>query len=90
MFAEDYQFLRTVEHRLQILDERPVRCIPIDPGGLRKFGRRLGYADGPAFRREYERRTARVHALFKRLFYGRQCPRRRRTRRRRANCRPGR
>ena len=26
-----YQFLRTVEHRLQILDERAVRCLPHDP-----------------------------------------------------------
>ena len=72
LFADDYQFLRTVEHRLQIMDELPVRCLPTDPGGLHKFGRRLGYPDGPAFRREYERRTARVHALFERIFYGGQ------------------
>ena len=70
VLADDYQFLRTVEHRLQILDERAVRCIPADPAGLNKFGRRLGYPDGAAFRREYERRTSRVHALFVRLFYG--------------------
>ena len=70
MLADDYQFLRTVEHRLQILDEQPVRCIPVDPGGLNKFGRRLGYPDGTAFRREYDQRTARVNALFLRLFYG--------------------
>ena len=70
LFATDYQFLRTVEHRLQILDELPVRSLPTDPASFRKFGRRLGYPDGPMFRREYDRRTGLVHALFQRLFYG--------------------
>ena len=68
--AESYQFLRTVEHRLQIRDELPVRDIPRDPQELRRFGRRLGYPDGTAFLADYRRHTARVHALFVRLFYG--------------------
>ena len=68
--AESYQFLRTVEHRLQIRDELPVRDIPREPAELRRFGRRLGYADGAAFLTDYRRHTARVHALFLRLFYG--------------------
>ena len=70
VLAENYQFLRTVEHRLQILDELPVRNIPVETGELDKFGRRLGYSDGRAFRQDYEQRTARVHALFERVFYG--------------------
>ncbi len=70
VLASDYPFLRTVEHRLQIMDERPVRDLPTEAGALRKFGRRLGYTDGAAFRRDYHRRTARVHTLFERLFYG--------------------
>ncbi len=68
--AESYQFLRTVEHRLQIRDELPVRDIPREPSELRRFGRRLGYAGGAAFLTDYRRHTARVHALFTRLFYG--------------------
>ena len=68
--AESYVFLRTVEHRLQIRDELPVRNIPRDPGELRRFGRRLGYPDGAAFLADYRRHTARVHKLFERLFYG--------------------
>ncbi len=70
MLAESYQFLRTVEHRLQIRDELPVRDIPRDPLELRRFGRRLGYEGGAAFLTDYRRHTARVHALFGRLFYG--------------------
>jgi glutamate-ammonia-ligase adenylyltransferase len=65
-----YIFLRTVEHRLQIRDELPVRCIPRDPDEMRRLGRRLGYPDGAAFLADYRRHTSRVHALFERLFYG--------------------
>ncbi len=67
---DSYVFLRTAEHRLQIRDELPVRCLPREAGELRKFGRRLGYADGEAFLTDYRRHTARVNALFERLFYG--------------------
>ena len=70
LFRESYEFLRTVEHRLQLRDELPVRNLPRDPGELRKFGRRLGYADGNTFLGDYRRHTGRVHSLFQRLFYG--------------------
>ena len=70
ILADSYVFLRTVEHRLQIRDELPIRDIPREPGELRRFGRRLGYADGSAFLADYRRHTNQVHALFVRLFYG--------------------
>ncbi len=68
-FREAYVFLRTVEHRLQLLDDRAIRCLPRGPGALQKFGRVLGYPDGPTFSREYHRQTQRVHRLFEGLFY---------------------
>ena len=68
--ADSYVFLRTVEHRLQIRDELPVRNLPRDPGELDKLGRRLGCPDGAAFLADYRQITARVHVLFTRLFYG--------------------
>ena len=70
IFQDSYKFLRTVEHRLQLRDELPIRNLPRDPVELRKFGRRLGYADEAAFLADYRRHTARVHLLFERLFYG--------------------
>jgi len=70
IFRESYKFLRTVEHRLQLRDELPVRNIPRDPGELRNFGRRLGYPGGDAFLADYRRHTERVHSQFERLFYG--------------------
>ncbi len=74
--ADSYIFLRTVEHRLQIRDELPVRNLPREPGELRRFGRRLGYGDGVEFLADYRRHTARVHGLFERLFYGTAAPER--------------
>jgi glutamate-ammonia-ligase adenylyltransferase len=70
LLTESYAFLRTVEHRLQIMDELPIRNIPRDAHELDKFGRRLGYANGAEFHADYRRHTERVHALFARLFYG--------------------
>ncbi|MGI4789483.1 MAG: hypothetical protein ACRYFS_11610 [Janthinobacterium lividum] len=72
--TESYLFLRNVEHRLQLRDELPVRNIPRDPAELRRFGCRLGYADGAAFLADYQRHSARTHALFERLFYGLETP----------------
>jgi len=69
--SKSYVFLRNVEHRLQLLDERPVRNIPIaDRRELDKFGRRLGYVDGEAFLSDYVGHTTKVHILFNEIFYG--------------------
>lgn len=66
---ESYGFLRTVEHCLQLLDDRAVRCLPREPKALDALGRTLGYSDGGAFMKDYRAHTQRVHALFTRLFY---------------------
>jgi glutamate-ammonia-ligase adenylyltransferase len=70
--ASSYIFLRDVEHRLQIMDELPVRNLPSDPKEIDRFGRRLGYADGGAFLDVYRAHTDRVHLLFERLFYSQE------------------
>lgn len=68
--AEDYCFLRTVEHRLQILYELQTQTLPSEPGELRLLARRLGYSSAEAFLQDYERRTNRVRAHCLALFYG--------------------
>ena len=67
---ESYIFLRVVEHRLQILDERAVRCLPTGPRELNSLARRLGYAGAAEFSSDYARHTERTHRLFVELFYG--------------------
>ncbi len=71
---ESYIFLRTVEHRLQLLDEQAVRLLPRDDGERRKLARRLGGANLEDFDRDYQHHTQRTHALFSRLFYGASPP----------------
>jgi glutamate-ammonia-ligase adenylyltransferase len=65
-----YIFLRVVEHRLQILDERAVRRLPTDVKELRKFARRLGYPSEAEFSKDYTAHTQRTNRLFQELFYG--------------------
>ncbi len=65
-----YLFLRTVEHRLQLLDEQAVRVVPQDTGQRRKLARRMGYVTVEEFDTDYRSHTRQAHALFTRLFYG--------------------
>src|SRR5262245_5829441 len=41
--AHAYEFLRRIEHRLQILHALQTHTLPADPGELAKLARRLGY-----------------------------------------------
>ncbi|MGH9072579.1 MAG: putative nucleotidyltransferase substrate binding domain-containing protein, partial [Acidimicrobiales bacterium] len=40
-----YRFLRTVEHRLQMVEERQVHAVPTDPEARTRLARVLGYRD---------------------------------------------
>ena len=44
--ANAYQFLRTVEHRLQLLDDRQTHTLPSDPDELEQFASRMPVAPG--------------------------------------------
>lgn len=70
--ADDYVFLRTVEHRLQLLYERQTQELPTDPVERHLFARRLGYADAVEFDDDYARRSGRVRGHFERLFLSEQ------------------
>lgn len=45
--AASYRFLRSVEHRLQLVDEQQVHALPSDQAALDQLGRVLGYRDTP-------------------------------------------
>jgi glutamate-ammonia-ligase adenylyltransferase len=47
--ARAYRFLRTVEHRLQMVGDEQTHSLPADREGLERFARFLGYADRDAF-----------------------------------------
>src|SRR5437867_401374 len=66
-------FLRTVEHRLQIVDEFQTHTLPEDPVALGRLARRLGSTLPPAaarraFEAEYRRVTDGVHQAFADFF----------------------
>jgi glutamate-ammonia-ligase adenylyltransferase len=67
--ADAYRFLRTLEHRLQIVRDLQTHELPPDRPSRIRLARSLGL-DGPeALQAEYERQTALVRGLHERLFY---------------------
>jgi glutamate-ammonia-ligase adenylyltransferase len=48
VLADSYRFLRTVEHRLQLIEEEQTHALPTDPVARRRLARVLGFTDGPA------------------------------------------
>src|SRR5690606_18825755 len=60
---ENYEFLRKIEHRLQILFNLQTHTIPDDDEELRKLAIRLGYSETnartalEAFKKDYKTRT---------------------------------
>ena len=71
--GEALRFLRTVEHRLQIVDEFQTHTLPEEPAALARLARRLGSTEAPAaarrgFEAEYRRVTRGVHEAFSAFF----------------------
>jgi len=64
LLADNYSFLRKIEHRLQIMFDLQTHLLPGDADELRKLAMRMGYADRPtrtalaAFEEDYREKTA--------------------------------
>jgi [glutamine synthetase] adenylyltransferase / [glutamine synthetase]-adenylyl-L-tyrosine phosphorylase len=69
MLAGAYRFLRSLEHRLQMVRDIQTHDVPQDPHARDVVGRSLGFADAAAFLTEAERVTDLVRGLHERLFY---------------------
>ena len=59
-----YRFLRTVEHRLQMVDDRQTQTLPQDPAALNAIGRFCGFAEGKAFRAQLLDHLSTVDRLY--------------------------
>ncbi|HEX9873792.1 MAG TPA: bifunctional [glutamate--ammonia ligase]-adenylyl-L-tyrosine phosphorylase/[glutamate--ammonia-ligase] adenylyltransferase [Deferrimonas sp.] len=64
-----YIFLRTVEHRIQVVQERQTHNLPTHPGELRALARRSGFAEAPLFHKALQDHRDRVEAIYRDLFY---------------------
>jgi len=73
--ADAYRFLRTVEHRLQLVDDQQVHTLPADEVSLERLARVIGYRDRPRaravelFDQELRRHQSVVRSIHERLFF---------------------
>ena len=67
--ADAYRFLRTLEHRLQIVRDLRTHELPEDRASRNALARSLGMRGPDALATEYERQTSIVRGLHERLFY---------------------
>jgi glutamate-ammonia-ligase adenylyltransferase len=63
-----YRFLRTVEHRLQMLTDEQTQTLPADPDKLTALARFCGFADVAAFASRLTLELERVQGHYVRLF----------------------
>ena len=66
--AEAYEFLRRVEHRLQMIDDEQTQTLPADDMGMRALALFLGYRDKDAFAAEMLANLSAVERHYARLF----------------------
>ena len=68
---EAYEFLRTLEHRIQLYRLRRSHIVPEDPDDLRRIGRSMGYKLKPAesLVAEWQSHRRVVRRLHEKLFY---------------------
>jgi len=66
--VEAYGFLRTVEHRLQMVDDRQTHTLPADEAGVAAIATFLGYPDSTSFQSELLERLHCVESHYGRLF----------------------
>lgn len=67
-YFEAYDFLRRVEHRLQMAEEHQTHTLPSEPHRIEVLARQCGLPDAASFTAEYKRITTGVHERFTRFF----------------------
>jgi [glutamine synthetase] adenylyltransferase / [glutamine synthetase]-adenylyl-L-tyrosine phosphorylase len=65
---EAYRFLRSVEHRLQMIADEQTQTLPDNPHALAALSRLCGFPDTPAFAARLTAELERVQAHYVRLF----------------------
>jgi [glutamine synthetase] adenylyltransferase / [glutamine synthetase]-adenylyl-L-tyrosine phosphorylase len=63
-----YVFLRTVEHRLQMVNDEQTQTLPAERAGLEHFARFLGYANRDTFAKVLTEHLDKVQRHYSRLF----------------------
>ena len=66
--SQAYRFLRTIEHRLQMVADEQTQRIPSDPADLKRLAAFAGYRSVAAFGRDVVRHATRVQHHYELLF----------------------
>ncbi len=69
LLSEAYRFLRTVEHRIQIVQAQKTHSLPTRDEEFLALARRSGFVDSESFAAELERQRQGVSHIFKDLFH---------------------
>ena len=67
--SEAYRFLRTVEHRIQIVQEQQTHMLPVAARECTVLARRCGFSDCREFQEQLKSHRLGVSAIFKDLFH---------------------
>ncbi|HLF20107.1 MAG TPA: hypothetical protein VI704_04920 [Bacteroidota bacterium] len=66
--GEAYEFLRTVEHRLQLLHGQQTHSLPASPDEAHKLSKSLGFSRSEDFEKLLDARRKKVRAIFNSVF----------------------
>lgn len=66
---EAYEFLRTLEHRIQLFGLRRTHAVPDDPEELRRIARSMGLSSAKSLEKRWQRHRVEVMRLHEKLFY---------------------
>ncbi len=69
--SDNYLFLRTLEHRLQQMNDLQTHSLPAGEKDLEILGRKMGYTGRKDFLSELENRRKKVRSIYDSLFQGR-------------------
>ena len=71
VLEEAYEFLRTLEHRIQLFRLRRTHVVPTDPEDLRRIGRSMGFHQHAAenLEREWQAQRRVVRRLHEKIFF---------------------
>ncbi|MGB3096749.1 MAG: bifunctional [glutamate--ammonia ligase]-adenylyl-L-tyrosine phosphorylase/[glutamate--ammonia-ligase] adenylyltransferase [Candidatus Deferrimicrobiaceae bacterium] len=68
VLVEAYGFLRSLEHRIQVYQDRQTHVLPQKAGDLLRLARTMGLPDGPALLAGMDRHTGNVRTVYDNLF----------------------
>ncbi|WP_160121715.1 bifunctional [glutamine synthetase] adenylyltransferase/[glutamine synthetase]-adenylyl-L-tyrosine phosphorylase [Rhodovarius lipocyclicus] len=68
--SDAYVFLRELEHRLQMIEDRQTHQMPEDEAGIARIASLMGYPNAEALGQDMTRRMAVVEAHYTRVFEG--------------------